>query len=797
MIPACFINPGDVTLMTVPGLSRRRHAHALLRRRRASPAAAARERLPARSRRHSRRREAARQAARPQLSRTARPASSRRATSTRRVVDFAQQAPGRGGAGRRAHRPHLRGRAAVASSRCRAPRTSAIEIHSLSKGFDMIGWRIGWFCGHPPHRAGARRREGQQRLRPVHRHPEGRDHGARRRDDPASARATSTAAGSRSWSRCCGAAASPARCPAAPTSSTARRRRAPATAGPFENAEAASQYLIHEHSIVTVPWDDAGPAPALLRHLRGGRRARGGCPHGRGRGTAPGDPPGLLRRARVRTAALLLGLLAALGARAGRRQRRGAGRAVRPAGHGEAGPPGRAPASRRRWWRSAIRAPTAPFDVACPAPGAGRWVDPRTWVYDFGARPARRHRLHVHAARAASRRSTARPVAARPFTFSTGGPAIVRTIPSAGGEIAEDQVLVLQLDGPSTPRRSRSTPAFTVQGLPERVPMRRADGRRARRDPAHARRLAARGAARRGRGAAALPERRARRAGLGSRHPRRRAASRRTRRRRCAGRRAPRSPPSCPASARTPPAAAPRFRPMRVHFSAPVRVVGREPRRPDRSGRQALDAGAADGRGLDRSRLTFRPPFPAATDFRIELPADLRDEAGRAPRERRQLPARGAHRRRAAAREVRRPLRHRRGEGRSDAARSRCATWSPRRPGAQLRVGGRVATHSRPPTRSLAAPGGVVTAHALGVRRRDHGRGRQPDQAARALASDRVAEVIGIPLGEPGLYVVELASTRLGAALLGTPGPLYVPTAALVTNLSVHLSGAGRRRSSG
>jgi LL-diaminopimelate aminotransferase len=27
----------------------------------------------------------------------------------------------------------------------------------------------------------------------------------------------------------------------------------------FENAEAASQYLIREKSIVTVPWDDAGP----------------------------------------------------------------------------------------------------------------------------------------------------------------------------------------------------------------------------------------------------------------------------------------------------------------------------------------------------------------------------------------------------------------------------------------------------------------------------------------------------------------------------------------------------------
>src|SRR5215475_596139 len=24
-----------------------------------------------------------------------------------------------------------------------------------------------------------------------------------------------------------------------------------------------------------------------------------------------------------------------------------------------------------------------PFDVACPEPGAGRWVDSRDWVYDF------------------------------------------------------------------------------------------------------------------------------------------------------------------------------------------------------------------------------------------------------------------------------------------------------------------------------------------------------------------------------------------------------------------------------
>ena len=47
-------------------------------------------------------------------------------------------------------------------------------------------------------------------------------------------------------------------------------------------------------------------------------------------------------------------------------------------------------------------------------------------------------------------------------------------------------------------------------------------------------------------------------------------------------------------------------------------------------------------------------------------------------------------------------------------------------------------------------------------------------------------EVVGIPLKRSGLYVVELKSTRLGADLLGENQPMYVPTAALGTNLSVH-----------
>ncbi len=47
-------------------------------------------------------------------------------------------------------------------------------------------------------------------------------------------------------------------------------------------------------------------------------------------------------------------------------------------------------------------------------------------------------------------------------------------------------------------------------------------------------------------------------------------------------------------------------------------------------------------------------------------------------------------------------------------------------------------------------------------------------------------EVVGIPLKDPGLYVVELESAILGTSLLGLVKPMFVPTAVLVTNLSVH-----------
>ncbi|NYD88649.1 alpha-2-macroglobulin family protein [Sphingomonas melonis] len=55
-------------------------------------------------------------------------------------------------------------------------------------------------------------------------------------------------------------------------------------------------------------------------------------------------------------------------------------------------------------------------------------------------------------------------------------------------------------------------------------------------------------------------------------------------------------------------------------------------------------------------------------------------------------------------------------------------------------------------------------------------------------------EVVGIPLGKPGFYVVELASPVLGRSLLGRNAPRYVASAALVTNMAVHFKW-GRERS--
>jgi LL-diaminopimelate aminotransferase len=138
-----------------------------------------------------------------------------------------------------------------------------IEVHSMSKAFDMIGWRIGWVCGH------------ERIVRAFADVKDNCDSGqfiaiqkaaAVGLDDPEIPKRTRAKYKRRleklvaTLQRC----GFQCQMPGGTYFLYAPAPEGFANGGPggtpinFENAEAASQYLITEQSICTVPWDDAG-----------------------------------------------------------------------------------------------------------------------------------------------------------------------------------------------------------------------------------------------------------------------------------------------------------------------------------------------------------------------------------------------------------------------------------------------------------------------------------------------------------------------------------------------------------
>lgn len=112
----------------------------------------------------------------------------------------------------------------------------------------------------------------------------------------------------------------------------------------------------------------------------------------------------------------------------------------------------------------------APFTVDCPAPGAGRWADARNWVYDFErdlpAGVACRFTLKPGLRTLAG----AALAGERDFGFDTGGPAIRASLPEQGDEaIDEHQVFILGLDGEADPASLREHVRCEIAGLSEQV----------------------------------------------------------------------------------------------------------------------------------------------------------------------------------------------------------------------------------------------------------------------------------------------------------------------------------------
>ena len=257
MLPAAFIDPGDVTLMTVPGY----------------PVAGTHTkyyggevyRLPLRAENDFL----------PDLDSI--PADILRRAKLL-VLELSEQPDRQGGhagvlrAGRRfrpdePHRRHprrdthhaqLRRSAAEFSASAGGPRGGRRGPFDL-EGLEHDRLAAGLGMRARADRPGVRRHEGQQRLGPVHGHPEGGGlRAGRSRRFPAARGRSINGGWKSSWPRSA-AAGSIAGCRADRIFSTRRSPKGMAGGRQFPTAEAFSQYLITEHSICTVPWDDAGP----------------------------------------------------------------------------------------------------------------------------------------------------------------------------------------------------------------------------------------------------------------------------------------------------------------------------------------------------------------------------------------------------------------------------------------------------------------------------------------------------------------------------------------------------------
>ena len=259
MIPAAFINPGDITLMTVPGYPvagthTRYYGGSVFR----LPLLAENHFFPDFA------------AIPDDVCRKAKllvlnyPNSPTGKLATRdfyqRVVEFAQRhelvvvqdA---------AHMMLTYGEPPLSFLQIPGAKEVGVEIHSMSKGFHMIGWRLGWVCGH------------ERIVQAFADVKDNSDSGQFMAIQKAAAVALDDVSipqqvRTKYERRLKKLVATLKQCgftcevPGGTYFLYVPTPKGLANGTKFDSAEACSQYLINDHSIVTVPWDDAG---AFLR----------------------------------------------------------------------------------------------------------------------------------------------------------------------------------------------------------------------------------------------------------------------------------------------------------------------------------------------------------------------------------------------------------------------------------------------------------------------------------------------------------------------------------------------------
>jgi hypothetical protein len=470
--------------------------------------------------------------------------------------------------------------------------------------------------------------------------------------------------------------------------------------------------------------------------------------------------------------------------------------------------------------------PTAadPFTVDCPVRGEGRWADARTWVYDYPAALPGGVRCSF-TARPGLASATGQALTGQTrFAFDTGGPSIRAVLPDEGSEVDEDQTFLVAVNGTPDLASVRRGAACAVDGVGESIavdilPQASRDkllaeaGRdwpvRGFLEQAGIARIADEPGARTAQ-LAGIVALKCRRAVPPSRDvallwP----ASIRTANGFSAGRDRRigyrvRAPFTARAECRrvNPDAGCNPVEDARISFSAPIsRVDAAKIRLVAGKNQIAPTFDDEDMRNNVVSSARFAAPLPAATTVRVTLPAGLKDQSGRAlanadrfpldlqideapplvkfaagfglleQKEGGVLPVTVRNVEPALAVRATGIAGQALLTGASDAE---VAAWLRRLEQAErsqteeVKRGGETVTINRTRETPLLAGG----------------EGRPLDIAL--PGKGRSFEVVGIPLGTPGFHIVELASPRLGRALLGRDTPRYVAAGALVTNMSVH-----------
>ena len=123
----------------------------------------------------------------------------------------------------------------------------------------------------------------------------------------------------------------------------------------------------------------------------------------------------------------------------------------------------------------------APLAVRCndaqASQGSGRWINERTWAFDFDADLPPGISCTVQAVPGLQSPKGAVLSGAASFAFGTGGPFVKSIRPFEGARIDEEQYFALRLNGDATQASVQANVWCAVDGLGERVAVRLVDGK--------------------------------------------------------------------------------------------------------------------------------------------------------------------------------------------------------------------------------------------------------------------------------------------------------------------------------